>query len=345
MARRINAPVVLGAVLMARCMTLDGPDDIEEQLATGAEVTRIGEQTGDPDLALQGARVRITALFLLGRHHEARELTVGFTAAARQVRHPDHLRIATMSQILWAGIGGDFDEVRALARTLRRQLQAAGHPHAPAIHFAQTFVLRWLQGALELNRPGLDAQREIEPDNDLLSSMAVWLDASTGHEDRALARLAEIDPATFIAELHQDLMWWFKLLAYTVAASGGDPTWAEVLYDTLAPYSGRNCVLAYTTFVGALDHHLGTLALVLGRHDRAVELLGSGLDRHRDLDSGPYVALSARWLACALVRRGHPDDRDRATELHQESLALADRFSLAGLPHFPDLDSLDQVDG
>jgi hypothetical protein len=342
MARRMEAPVVLATVLMARSMTLDGPDDVEEQMTTGAEVTRIGEQTGDPDLALQGARVRITALFLLGRHHEARDLARTFTTAAQQVRHPDHLRIATMWETLWAGIGGNFDEARALARTLRRQLQAAGHPHAPAIHFAQTFGLRWLQGALELNRPGLEAQREIEPGNDLLAALSVWLDAATGHEDRALARLAELDAATVIAEMHNDLMWWFKLIAYTVAASSGDgdPEWAEVLDDTLAPYSGRNCVLAYTTFVGALDHHLGTLALVLGRDDRAVELLTSGLDRHRDLDSGPFVAFSARWLACALVRRGHAGDRNRAAELQQESLALAERFALAGLPDFPDLDDL-----
>jgi hypothetical protein len=341
-ARRINAPVVLATVLMARCMTLDGADDVEEHLTTGAEVSRIGAQTGDPDLELQGARVRITALFLLGRHHEARALTVPFTTAARQVRHPDHLRIATMSEILWAGIGGDFDAVRTLARKLRRQLQAEGHPHAPAIHFAQTFVLRWLQGELERNRPGLDAQLEIDPGNDLLTSMAAWLDASTGHEDRALARLAEIDPATYIAAMHDDLVWWFKLIAYTVAATSGDgePRWAAALYDTLAPYSGRNCVLSYTTYVGALDHHLGTLALVLGRHDRAVDLLEGGLARHRDLDSGPFVALSARWLARALVLRGSPDDRTRAAELQRESLALAETFSLGGLPQFPEVDGL-----
>jgi tetratricopeptide (TPR) repeat protein len=341
MARRMDAPVVLATVLMARCMTLDGPDDTEEQLATGAEVTRIGEQTGDPDLVLQGARARIPALFLLGRHDEARELAATFANLARQVRHPEYLRIAAMSEILWAGVTGRYDEAQELARALRRQLTAAGHPHARPIHFAQTFALRWLQGGLERNRPGLDAQRELEPDDDLIWTLAVWLDAATGHDDRALAQLAERDPASFVAQQPADLYWWMKLIACTVAAAAcGDDAWAGALYDALVPYSGRNCVIAYTTFIGALDHHLGTLALVLGEPDRAIELLTKGLHQHRSLGAGPFVALSTRWLAHALAQRDQPEDLARAAELRHESLELADRYALAGLPHFGDLDRL-----
>ena len=60
-----------------------------------------------------------------------------------------------------------------------------------------------------------------------------------------------------MAGLAPELRWSLKLVACSVAASAGDPGWATVIYDALEPYSGRNCVLAYTTFVGAIDHHLG----------------------------------------------------------------------------------------
>ncbi|HEV7763076.1 MAG TPA: AAA family ATPase [Acidimicrobiales bacterium] len=344
MARRMDARVVLATVLMARCLTLDGPDETEEQLTTGIEVTRIGEQTGDPDLALQGARVRISALFLLGRHDEARELADGFITLARQVRHPDHLRIAAMWEILWVGLSGDSERAQDLARTLRRELEAAGHPQAREIHFAQSFALRWLHGGLDRMRTVVDTELTRRPDDVQMWTFSLWLDAATGHGDRALAHLAERDPAEFVAGLAPELRWSLKLVACSVAASAGDPGWAAVLHDALEPYSGRNCVIAYTTFVGAIDHHLGTLALVLGRDDRAVELLGCGLDQHRDLRAEPFVALSARWLARALVQRGRADDRLRAAELQSESLALAERFGLHGLPQFVELDGLGGLD-
>ena len=74
MARRLDAPVVLASVLCSRVLALDGPDDLDEHLDIGAEVMRIGEQTGDQDLVLQGARARIHPLFVVGAHDAARDL-------------------------------------------------------------------------------------------------------------------------------------------------------------------------------------------------------------------------------------------------------------------------------
>ncbi len=54
MARRLDAPVVLASVLCSRMLAVDGPDDVEDHLEMGAEVIRIGEQTGDADVVLQG---------------------------------------------------------------------------------------------------------------------------------------------------------------------------------------------------------------------------------------------------------------------------------------------------
>ena len=83
-------------------LALDGPDDVDDHLDIGSEVIAIGQQTGDPDLVLQGARARIHPLFVVGAHDAARDLAGTFTQLAGTVRHPDHLRIATMWRTMWA---------------------------------------------------------------------------------------------------------------------------------------------------------------------------------------------------------------------------------------------------
>jgi hypothetical protein len=130
-------------------------------------------------------------------------------------------------------------------------------------------------------------------------------------------------------------MWWPTITGCTVTATYGDKPWAAALYGALEPFAGRNSVAAYTSFFGAFDHHLGTLALTLGNLDDAVGWLERGLERHRTLGAEGYVALSSRWLARALHLRDGPGDKEAALAQDEESRALASRLDLAGLPDFP----------
>lgn len=331
-ARRLDNPVVLATVLIGRCLTLDDPDDVDDQLRVGAEVMDVGQHIGDPDVMLQGARVRIPALFVTGDHDEARTLAGSFANLAQEVRHPDHIRLATMWDILWAGIEGPYDEFEAQAGRLHGQLITAGHPQAGVIHFGQTFVVRWLHGQLDRSRRGIEAMGGVGSALDVIWAMAVWTEAATGHERDAMAHLAERDAAEFVAQIPRDVMWWPTLTGCAIAASCGEPTWAAVMHDAFLPYAGLNCVSAYTSFFGAADHHLGTLAVALGRYDEAVERLEHALERHRSLGAGGFAALSATWLSHALSLRDQPGDLDAAGALQVESADLADRLGLAGLP-------------
>jgi tetratricopeptide (TPR) repeat protein len=333
-ARRLDNPVVLATVLIGRCLTLDGPDDIDDQLRVGAEVTEIGRHIGDPDVTLQGARIRIPALFVTGDHDEARKLAGSFASLAQEVRHPDHIRLSTMWDILWAGIEGPYDDFEAKAESLRRELEKAGHPQAAIIHFGQTFVPRWLHGQLDKAWAVLELMGGVKTELAVLWSMSVWAEAAMGHEADALTHLGELDPREFLARVPRDVMWWPTLTGCAVAASCGEPAWAEVIHDTLLPYAGRNCVAAYTNFFGAADHHLGTLSVALGRYDTAVDRLEQALERHRALGAGGFVALSAAWLAHALTLRANPGDADTAATLTTESTDLAATLGLGGLPRF-----------
>jgi hypothetical protein len=335
MARRLGTPVVIAHVLMSRCLTLDGPDDHDEQLAVGVEVSRIGDQTGDPDLTLQGQRLQIGALMVLGRHDEARRLARTFTQTANRVRHPDHLRIAAMWQVLGMSIEGRYDEAEALAESLRRRLVASGHSQGQVIHFIQSFGLRWLRGNLDHSRSALDELEPLYSGWESFPALKMWLEAGAGNPERAVALLPGVPPEQYLDDLRHDFMWWPSVIALRITVTDPatvQPDWAAALFDRLTAYRGHNVVVGYAGFFGSVDHHLGVLALALDRIEEAVDLLGSGIDQHRALGAEPFRAYSSRWLEMALRRRDRDGDGERADRLRAESDQLADRYGLAQLP-------------
>ena len=332
MARRLDAPVVLASVLGSRVLALDGPDDVDEHLDIGAEVMRIGRQTGDADLVLQGARARIHPLFVVGAHDAAKDLAGTFSELAASVRDPDHLRLATMWRTMWAALEGRFDEAEAEADQLRVRLGVAGHSQVTTIHFVQMFVVRWLRGTLAAARPTVEAGRHANSDVITWWVLQAWTEAGTGDVDTARAMLADT-PTSEIAAADPGYQWMLAVVGAAVtAASVGDPRWAEAVRDLLAPYSGRNCVLGYAAYLGAVDHHLGALDSVLGRVDDAAAHLEAALERHRVIAARPWVALSAAWLANVLIERDEPGDAERAVTLHAEAAGLARELGVHALP-------------
>ena len=92
-------------------------------------------------------------------------------------------------------------------------------------------------------------------------------------------------------------------------------------------------VFGYMAYLGAVDHHLGTLAAVLGRHDDAVGHLDAALERHRTIAARPWVALSAAWLANSLDRaRRARATRARAADLLAEATEQATALGIRALP-------------
>jgi AAA ATPase domain len=332
MARRLDAPVVLASVLVSRVLALDGPDDVDEHLEIGAEVIRIGEQTGDSDLLLQGARARIHPLFAVGAHDAARDLADRFTRLAATVRHPDHLRLATMWRTMWTALEGRFDEAEAQIDELRTRLEVAGHAQVTNIHLSQTLAVRWLRGGLAGARPVVDAGLQQLPSSLTWWALLAWVEASTG-DPAAVRALLDERPVDDLAAEDRDYLWRVTVIGAAVAATTvGHAPWAQAVHDALAPYTGRNVVLGYATYLGAVDHHLGALDAVLGRNDDAADHLAAAADRHRLIGARPWTALSVAWLANVLSERDAPGDAERAAALHAEARATAAELGVAALP-------------
>ena len=93
-----------------------------------------------------------------------------------------------------------------------------------------------------------------------------------------------------------------------------DAATAAPAYDLLTPYAG-SCLVIRTRAVGWLgpaDRYLGRLAALIGRWDEADQHLETALDICRRAPSPPYVAETQFDLASMLLRRGRPEDVDRA---------------------------------
>jgi hypothetical protein len=332
MARRLRSPELVASTMVTACLALERPDGLQERLAAGDEVEGIGRALGDPDLVLQGIRLRIPALLGLGRPRDARRLAADYEALAGEIRHHDHLRVAALWRVMCTGLGGDLAAVEDSLVDVTRRMVEAGHPQAGYVHFAYSFVPRWLHGRLDRSRGPLDAFRIAQPGWHTAWALSVWIDAATGHEERALARLDERRPDDVLRKTGRSFMWWPTMVALAVSASCGHGGWAAAVHGKLLPYSGRVGVAGHALVVGAVDHHLGTLALALGRPGEAVDRLEAALLAHRALDAPPFVALTARWLAQALAGRARAGDRERAAVLEAEAGQLDERLGLAGLP-------------
>jgi hypothetical protein len=201
-----------------------------------------------------------------------------------------------------------------------------------SIHFAQTFVTRWMQGELAGALPLVEAGRHLDPESLTWWSLQAWVEAASGEPDGARTLLAERD-VDELAAVDAGYLWLFAVVGVAVtAATVGDEVWAQAAHDTLAPYSGRNCVLGHAAYLGAVDHHLGALDSVLGRSDDAVEHLTAAVERHRVIGARPWVALSAAWLANALAERDGRGDLDRGAVLRGEAAELAGELGITALP-------------
>ena len=155
-------------------------------------------------------------------------------------------------------------------------------------------------------RPVVDAGLSLNPRSFTWWALRTWIESCAGDRDAAQASL-DGRPTDDLAAADAGYLWLIAAVVAVSATTMGDRRWAQAAYDTLAPYSGRNAVLGYVAYLGAVDHHLGTLAAVLGRTAAAAEHLGAALERHRVIEARPWVALSAAWLANVLIER---DARD-----------------------------------
>jgi tetratricopeptide (TPR) repeat protein len=90
---------------------------------------------------------------------------------------------------------------------------------------------------------------------------------------------------------------------------------AEMLYERLAPYAGRQACGDDVRSNGAVDRYLGQLAALLGRYEDADAHFEAAHRLHERLGARPWEAHTKADHARMLLARGAPGDRRRAVDL------------------------------
>jgi len=110
-----------------------------------------------------------------------------------------------------------------------------------------------------------------------------------------------------------------------IAVQRGDTASAEEQYTALAPVPG---IMVF--YIGT-DQVLGLLSVTLGRLDQAVAHFEDSLEFCRKAGYRPNLAWTCYDYAGALSQRIGPGDRERATALLDESLAIATELGMRPL--------------
>jgi DNA-binding XRE family transcriptional regulator len=331
MARGTGDRRTLATVLMHRGWALDGPDDVDDALAVASEILGIGAELSDPELRLEGLRIRVAAQFEKGAHPAAVRTALAMKELAEEVGHPEFMRLSAMWDITLANLEGRFADGKELAGELGRRLARIGHSQAQIIPVAQTFPWWLLRGRSSNYLPTLQELSAYEPANIAWPASTAWCLAETGALDQAADLLHRITPDA-AAAADKNYQWWAVIVGFSGAVDlVGDRRWAGVLYDLAAPYAGHNATLGVATYLGAADHWLGVLAGVTGRFTEAAEHLEAALTRHDAMGSRPMTALTQEAYARVLSMRGAAADIERARGLTAAATRTAEELGLAAI--------------
>jgi hypothetical protein len=330
LARAGADPYVLATVLTSRCRALEGPEDLEGQLAVAAEIIAIGEQLGNREVILQGLRCRLHRVFEKGDFESATAVVDRIRELAGSLRSPEYLRLTTLWDGLVAGTQGRFTE--ASKRMSETVALMAGHPQMQRILYFQALPWRAMQQRLADRVDVVVAAAGAEPRVTLWRALWAWFAAELGDLDVAREQLGHVDFGTLAPEKRRfDFYWVFSSMSTAIYRTG-DAARAGALYDIAAGYAGRNCTAGQTAFCGAVDHFLGLLCATSGRDADAIMHLEAALARHEAMAATPFVALTQTVLADRLIATGNNNGvRARAEQLRTSAATTAERLGLTAL--------------
>jgi AAA ATPase domain len=318
MARRLDAPAVLGLVLCARHGVLLGPDHRELRLGVASEILRIGERIGSRPLVLRGHALRVYDLGDLGDMAAYDRELDAYRRLAGELGEPFDVWMVGLSgatRALMSGRLADAERLteEALAAALRVPGVQAADENCGFCFAGQTVVRRdeqQISGQMEPAAVDILASHPTVP---VLRCMAIKLYVAP-----EAARRREIDElaAGDFAAIPRDSVWLGSLSLIAEACHDlGERRHAERLYDLLLPYAGHVANLASVVNRGAVSRYLGLLATTLGRWEQAAAHYEAALAANAAMGASLWVTHTEHDYAAMLFARGAAPAAGRARAL------------------------------
>jgi DNA-binding SARP family transcriptional activator len=325
-ARALDDPRTLATCLDARHYALWRPENVNERLEVAAELRRVAEATGDPELELEGAGWTVVDLLELGDIQGADVQIAAASKLAEALQRPIWLWWSSLLRCTRAQLDGRFDEAERLAQeTLeigrRGQAENAFNAYAQAL-----FNIRREQGRLGEVEPAVRGLIEAYPMLVAWRAALALMLIELGRTDEARAEFQALP----LGDLPRDANWLIgTTLLAEVCGALGDGARAEGLYAALEPYAGRNVVVGRAaTCNGAASRLLGTLAAAMRSWELAEGHFISALAMHQRMGARPWFARTQLAYAEMLLTRRQRGDKARAHELLADAVVIADALGM-----------------
>ncbi len=326
-ARRLDDPATLMWVLSARFYLSCSPDLMARRLAETAELLAAAERVADPGALGTAHILRARAAFEAGDIDETDRCLQAADVLTADVGEP-----ALRWRMLYPRVGrlivaGQLDEAEALAAAMGDLGRSAEQPEADGLHALQAGIIRHERGSgAEDILPSLRVAIETFEVPAFRAYLALTSNAGLDEEARREAHRVPV------AGLPDDLYWlggrcWQAELAYR----HDDREEARELLGLLEPHAWV-AVGSPTPFPSpSVAHHLGLLAVTLGRYDEAQAHFARAAGIHEHLGSPNWLARTRTEWATMLLRRRDPGDADQARTLLDQALATAVDLGLGGV--------------
>jgi class 3 adenylate cyclase len=332
MARRLGDPDLVAYSLMGMFFTLLGPEHAEQRLAIATEMLELAKAANATLELIDGQFWRVYCLLELGDMTEADVQFDSWARLGEETNQPLYLSIIAMLRAMRALMRGRFEDSERLAQQAFALGQRLQTETGAGVFGLQMFALRREQGRLKEVEPAIRVFVQQETAASVSRPNLALIYAELGRTTEARAEFENLAQHDF-ADLPRDAVWMGTMTYLAdICTFLGDRARADMLYQILFPFAGRNVVVGNgAACYGALSRYLGALATTLERWDDAARHFEDALAMNARMDARPWLAHTQEQYATMLLARRQSGDRDRAAELLDAALATARELGMRAL--------------
>ena len=327
-ARAHDDPYTVANVLASRQNVLLSPATVEQRRSDCLELTRLADELGDPNLRFRGRAHGWFPCYESCDLEAAHVLLREAAEISRTLGQPELEWIATWEEAAVVRLAGDLEASVALVERSHEIAAEAGMPDAAFFRAVMRAgaLIDWADPASLPEVRALCAT--LPPHYQGMRLGAAVLEAATaGEAEHARRTVSAFGPSPYAP--------WSEMggppdvalsdsaqFASVEAALGEQSPWTSAAYESMDRWRGQlygNIVLA-----GPTEVYMAAIAPLADRPDELDGLLDTALSNCERMRS-PVLAMYARLFgACGLRLRDRLADRDRASRLVDEAIALGD---------------------
>src|SRR6185312_1600630 len=239
--------------------------------------------------------------------------------------------LATNGDVVRSILQGAFADAERASLEALNALSSHDVDFPLGIHGMQMFTIRREQGRLAEVAPLVARFVRENPDQAVWRPGLMLIASDLGFEAQARRNFEAMAETGFTLPLDSKRTITLVYLA-EVCTRIGDADRAADLYELLLPYRDLTVVVPTHAFCcGATARYLGMLATAMGDLASAERHFETALGIEQGMRAWPWLAHTRSEYAAMLLARDRPQDRMRAGELRDMSLAAADQLGMGRL--------------